>query len=337
MPNLYAIPNKFHSLSISAIPTATSVRIAGLLTGSPSNYLEGLKTFINDKLQIDNLVTQLYKKYKHKISFFGDRTWVDFCPILSTCPHFTIDPYAKTNLVENETKAMSEFIKRINQDKAVLGHFISLDAFGHLHGTHHIEMRNSLERFDKFIKQVYDKMDDNTLLVLTSDHGITDEGEHGGVSKPEMSSFISLISKRGIKLKTVSDQIKKTRQSYLSSRYDSDDSRMVHQDDILPTVCYLMDLCLPTNSYGNVIYEVVDDFEYLEWFVDKKRELLNRDVSGDDVKRDENLLKSLGGEKENFFDGNKNKKNIIKTKSCIDETVVKELFNKKTNKINKHD
>lgn len=303
MPNLYNFPNKFHSLSVSAIPTATAIRIAGLITGSPSNYLEGIKTFINDKINIDNLVNQLYTKYDSKISFYGDRTWIDFCPILNNCPNYTIDPYAKINLVENETKAMSLFLERIGTDRAVLGHFISLDAFGHLYGTRHEEMRNSLVRFDNFIQQVYDKMDDETLLVLTSDHGITDEGEHGGVSKPEMSSFVCFVTKRELKINNVSDQILNLRREYLNLRFENSEGWMVHQDDILPTVCYLMNLSVPNNSYGNVIFELVGDNEYLKWFYQKKIDLLN----------DKNLI--VKDENKNCTDKMSNE-NYIKNKVC---------------------
>ncbi|KAK6089407.1 hypothetical protein P3W45_001544 [Vairimorpha bombi] len=290
MLNFNNLPHKFNALSVCAIPTSTTCRVTGLLTGTPSNFLEGTKTFINERLDVDNMVDQMYKRFDGSVSFYGDRTWLDLCPVLKHCSNYTIEPYSKKNLEVNEVSAMSALIDRIGKDKAILGHFISLDAFGHLYDTSHYELKNSLIRFDNFIKEVYEKMGEDTLLVLTSDHGVNDDGEHGGSSTPEMSSFVSFVSKRQLDIKQVGRELQNLRSDYINKKYDIKNDlfvnrldttgcNIVHQDDILPTVCYLLDIPVPKNSYGNVVHELVDNEKYLRWFYTQKSEMM-------DIKKD---------------------------------------------------
>ncbi|EOB11879.1 GPI ethanolamine phosphate transferase 3 [Nosema bombycis CQ1] len=84
--------NSFHSLSVCGIPTSTTCRITGLLTGSPSNFLEGTKTFLNSKILIDNLIEQVFKRMP--VSFYGDGTWLSLFPYLKENSE-TFDPYTK--------------------------------------------------------------------------------------------------------------------------------------------------------------------------------------------------------------------------------------------------
>lgn len=288
MSKYNSIKDKFEALSVCGIPTSTTCRVTGLLTGTPSNFLEGIKTFLKSSLDIDNMVNQMYDKYKGSVSFFGDATWLNLCPILKKCHTYAIDPYSKKDLIINEENAITALKKRVNIDKAILCHLISLDSLGHIHRTtSHPELKDSLERFDNMINDVFTKMGDNTLLVLTSDHGVTDEGEHGGVSTHEMSSFVSFISKKPMQIFNVDNKLKKIRKNFLGKRYDLENNffiknkgfqrpYIVHQDDILPTVCYLLGVCVPQNVHGNVIHELVDDSDFLQKFYEQKCLMVGR-------------------------------------------------------------
>ena len=50
----------------------------------------------------------------------------------------------------------------------------------------------------------------------------------------------------------------------------------MHQDDILPTVCYLLGVCVPQNVHGNVIHELVDDSDFLQKFYEQKCLMVGR-------------------------------------------------------------
>ncbi len=41
-----------------------------------------------------------------------------------------------------------------------------------------------------------DSIDDETLLVVIGDHGMTEVGDHGGDSKPEIESALFFYSKK---------------------------------------------------------------------------------------------------------------------------------------------
>lgn len=301
--------DKFHALSIAGIPTSTTCRITGLLTGAPSNFLEGSKTFLSSRIRIDNLVEQVHKRMT--TSFYGDKTWLHLFPLLEQGPSSTLDPYTKKDLLKEEERVMKDMLENLGKTEATFCHLITLDSFGHAFGTDHKMIEDTLLRFDKFVEEVYLKMDDETLLVITSDHGVTDEGAHGGVSQREMSSVVSFISKRGILQRELSEEILKMRRECLSQSYDFACSffktqvsfPVVHQDDILPTVCFLLHLPIPLYTYGNFIHELVDEREAYETFLKQKEAIVpntnstdgTNDLIGNHYRVSRVIYKSISG------------------------------------------
>lgn len=41
---------------------------------------------------------------------------------------------------------------------------------------------------DKHLEEVFEKLDDNTTILVFGDHGLTEDGNHGGETTLEMSS-----------------------------------------------------------------------------------------------------------------------------------------------------
>nr|XP_013180900.1 unnamed protein product [Papilio xuthus] len=271
------------------------------------------------------------------VSFYGDGTWLSLFPYLKENSE-TFDPYTKLNLIEEEKRVMREMIKKMenegigrdhnkmgdlnnndfnnpkedfnngpatdpkinNNPYSIFCHLITLDSFGHAFGLNHKIIEETLVRFDNFIKEVYDRMDDSTLLVITSDHGVTDEGAHGGVTKEEMSSVVSFISKKDLKINNISNEIIKLRNKFISKCYKPDNENlMIHQDDILPTICYLMNLPIPSNSYGNFIYELVGNKEAYKGFL----ELKSKGGSENGLDKDDRKLESINNN-ESLLDTN---------------------------------
>jgi len=52
-----------------------------------------------------------------------------------------------------------------------------------------------MKTFDYIIYQLYNIMDDNTLLFIFGDHGIKEDGNHGGGSFNEVFSEIIFTTK----------------------------------------------------------------------------------------------------------------------------------------------
>lgn len=270
--------------SVASIPTATTCRIISLMTGSPSNLIEEVMTFFMSKVRIETLPDKLSDR---PMRFYGDEVWAKSFEALRGSP-FTFCSFSKADLVKNELS----LAERVMGDKDIdvkFIHTISVDAFGHVCGTiHHDKIREAQARADSLLCAMYRGMDEDTLLVVTSDHGVTNEGAHGGSSKYEMASFCGFYSKKPILAPEDSPLEAGGRiynPGFIQRFYDiglfsaendwvgaQHPYRVVHQDDILPTVCYLMGIPAPLNAYGNLIpYLVSDDNAQKALFEQKKR------------------------------------------------------------------
>jgi len=267
--------------SVSGIPTATTCRIISMMTGSSSNQIEEIMTFYISKTSIEALPD----KFKDRKMFhYGDSMWPEAFPVLKTKSH-NYCGLGKEKLVENE----ENMIKKVLEDKEhdiKFVHAIALDAFGHIYGTEHQIIKDSLLRMDRFLHALYDGMDDETLLVVTSDHGVTDDGSHGGNSKHELASFCGIYSKVPVALQN--RDFSWYNEKFLQKFYDckifnaADDwtksehpYKVVHQDDILPTISYLMGVPIPANTYGSFIPFMIDDAKASRSFAEQKKLLAN--------------------------------------------------------------
>ena len=52
-----------------------------------------------------------------------------------------------------------------------------------------------------------DKLDNDTVLLVFGDHGMTDMGGHGGETEEELSTILFAYTKGGFPMKTKSDRV----------------------------------------------------------------------------------------------------------------------------------
>lgn len=76
----------------------------------------------------------------------------------------------------------------------------SVDAAGHSHGYGSEQHKLAMNNVDKMIYQLYSAMEkkgmlDNTLFILSADHGGTINGSHGGDSSQELNVFLGVKGK----------------------------------------------------------------------------------------------------------------------------------------------
>lgn len=65
----------------------------------------------------------------------------------------------------------------------MVSHFLSLDHVGHSLSTIHSEIMDAkIKKISAFMERVINAMDNDTILFLTGDHGMRDDGNHGGSS-----------------------------------------------------------------------------------------------------------------------------------------------------------
>jgi predicted AlkP superfamily pyrophosphatase or phosphodiesterase len=76
-------------------------------------------------------------------------------------------------------------------------YFCDADEAGHAHGILGNEYIDAIARVDEHLSRLYqvlntraEKLGEEWLLVLTTDHGHVDQGGHGGDSPQELASFV---------------------------------------------------------------------------------------------------------------------------------------------------
>ena len=80
-------------------------------------------------------------------------------------------------------------------------------------------------------------MDDDTVIMVFGDHGMTDDGNHGGASQAELRSVLFAYSKKGFPLKT-----RPPKSEYLDSN--------VKQVDLASFSSSILGLALPFQNLG---------------------------------------------------------------------------------------
>src|ERR1700679_2961727 len=74
----------------------------------------------------------------------------------------------------------------------VIAHFLGVDHCGHRYGPAHPEMGRKLKQLNEVVKDVveYINQNDDTVLFVFGDHGMTKTGDHGGDTDNEVSSAL---------------------------------------------------------------------------------------------------------------------------------------------------
>jgi phosphatidylinositol glycan class O len=114
----------------------------------------------------------------------------------------------------------------------MLAHVIGVDHAGHTYSASHPEIERKLKDTEKLIKEIIDEMDKETVLLVFGDHGMTNDGNHGGASDNELRSILFAYTKNGFPYK---------------SRFMQDDfiNSNVKQADIASIASSILDISLP--------------------------------------------------------------------------------------------
>ena len=71
-------------------------------------------------------------------------------------------------------------------------HYLGLDHIGHLEGPSSPLVGPKLIEMDQIIKRISksigDRNDDRVLFLICGDHGMSDQGSHGGASQEEVET-----------------------------------------------------------------------------------------------------------------------------------------------------
>jgi hypothetical protein len=222
-------------------PTVTLQRLKSICTGTLPVFVEIRNNFdFSHRLESDSFVTHFSKA--GNVTVIGDDTWVAlFGARLSrqfTAPSFDVhDLHGVDNAVFRAFP--SEMENQISS--LVIGHFLGVDHAAHVFGFKSDEVRSKIAQIEDFlIDRVLPKLNNDDLLIVMSDHGMTDGGAHGGASDAETSSFLFGYSP--------ALQMRQTK-----SRID--------QIDVCPTISLLFGFPIPAGNLGTAIPDFFPDHQ----------------------------------------------------------------------------
>lgn len=250
MPFLEGLLRSQHAVnfvSLAQTPTVTMPRLKAILAGIKPNFLDVVFNLNASHFGEDNIIEQAKNKQKRMI-FYGDDTWLHMFPrsyflrANETFSFFATDyTQVDTNVTEN---LLPELDKLIEWDMMFL-HYLGVDHIGHSFDAYSDLLGPKLTQMDKVVQIIFQKVAQDPhkyLIVVTGDHGMTDDGNHGGSSDPESETSLILISSKP------------------NTTYSSQNHQLtyVKQIDIAVTLSLLLGIKIPAGSNGRIISSVFD-------------------------------------------------------------------------------
>ncbi|OUC46081.1 hypothetical protein D917_01682 [Trichinella nativa] len=166
-------------------PTTTLQRLKSLTTGSLPTFVDAGTNFAGTAIEEDNLIDQMINQGR-KITFMGDDTWMALFPnhFNKSYPFPSFD-VKDLHTVDDGILAHLYDELRSNSWDLLIAHFLGVDHCGHKYGPNHPEI---------IIRNVTKVMPDDTILFVFGDHGMTQNGDHGGDSEEELSAALFAYS-----------------------------------------------------------------------------------------------------------------------------------------------
>ncbi|XP_028319094.1 GPI ethanolamine phosphate transferase 3 [Gouania willdenowi] len=229
-------------------PTTTMQRIKGFTTGSLPTFVDVGNNFASSAILEDNLIHQFGQTGK-RVVFMGDDTWESLFPKKF---HRSL-PFPSFNVKDLHTvdNGILQHIypTMVGGDWDVLvAHFLGVDHCGHRFGPDHPAMADKLTQMDGVIRSVIERLQNDTLLVVMGDHGMTDSGDHGGESQKETDAAIFLYSPFPI----------------FAGPPSQDEPDVVPQTDLVPTLALLLGIPIPYSSVGQVLLPLFPSHQQTE-------------------------------------------------------------------------
>ncbi|OWF42123.1 GPI ethanolamine phosphate transferase 2-like [Mizuhopecten yessoensis] len=226
-------------------PTVTLPRIKALTTGSIPGFVDVVLNFGSSELHEDNIIDQM-KRAGKRVMFYGDDTWIKLFP-----HHFVESDGTTSFFVTDYTEVDNNVTRHVlpalqaGQFDVLILHYLGLDHIGHLAGPTSSLVPPKLREMDSIIRDIYQHVEQNTevdtLIVVCGDHGMSDQGGHGGATPSETRVPLLLLSPR-------------------FTHHTDEGTQEVDQVDVPPTLSVLLDLPIPRNNLGLIIDDALEGF-----------------------------------------------------------------------------
>jgi len=219
-------------------PTTTMQRLKGLTTGSLPTFIDVSSNFASYEITEDNIIDQMVKNNK-RVVFAGDDTWTSLYPesFTKTYPLPSFDVWDLDTVDKEVKRVLYSHLRTSNSWDVFIGHFLGVDHAGHKFGPSHPEMTRKLKEMNLMIEHTAKNLPEDTLLLVFGDHGMTQDGDHGGDSDSEINAGLFAYSpKLGLRTSTA--------------------SQSVAQIDIVPTLSLLLGVPIPFSNLGAIIEDL---------------------------------------------------------------------------------
>ncbi|XP_057354780.1 GPI ethanolamine phosphate transferase 3 isoform X3 [Manis pentadactyla] len=225
-------------------PTTTMQRLKALTTGSLPTFVDAGSNFASYAIVEDNLIKQ-FTSTGRRVVFMGDDTWKDLFPgAFSQAFFFPSFNVRDLHTVDNGILEHLYPTMDSGEWDVLIAHFLGVDHCGHKHGPYHPEMAKKLSQMDQVIQQLVERLENDTLLVVIGDHGMTMSGDHGGDSELEISAVLFLYSPTALFPSTPPEE-----------------PEVVPQVSLVPTLALLLGLPIPFGNIGEVMAELFSEVE----------------------------------------------------------------------------
>lgn len=130
----------------SEMPTVTSVRVKGVLTGALNSFFEISENFGSSRVEEDNVLFQLKQTYPNStLVFAGDYIWMEMFEQYFDRAY----PFPSFNVRDLDTLDELTFEKISSELKQgdfdlLIGHVIGIDHAGHTFGSNHPETERKI-------------------------------------------------------------------------------------------------------------------------------------------------------------------------------------------------
>ncbi|KAK2509094.1 hypothetical protein MC885_011506 [Smutsia gigantea] len=151
------------------------------------------------------------------------------------------------NVDDNVTRHLDEVLRRRDWEVLIL-HYLGLDHIGHISGPNSPLIGRKLSEMDSILMKIHTSLLSEeretilpSLLVLCSDHGMSETGSHGASSTEEVNTPLILISS-----------------AFERKPGDTRHPQRVQQTDLAATLAIGLGLPIPKTSMGSLLLPVVE-------------------------------------------------------------------------------
>lgn len=214
-------------------------RLKGLTTGSLPTFIDVGSNFGSDEIAEDNLIQQL-KDAHMNITFMGDDTWMGLFPnsFQTFFPFPSFDVWDIHTVDDAVTRHIHSELGKDSWN-LLIAHCLGVDHVGHRYGPYHPTMAQKLQQMNQLISFIIQNMNEEALLLVMGDHGMTRSGDHGGDSIEETVAGLFVYS------------------PMLDFKHNLSLHKEVNQIDLVPTIATLMGVPIPFSSLGTVILDLI--------------------------------------------------------------------------------